>query len=218
MSKPLVLDLFCGAGGAGRGYERAGFDVVGVDIDAQRNCPYKFIQADALSLAPDFLDQFDVIHASPPCQAYSVLAKRTGCGHKWPKLVEQTREMLAATGKLTIIENVQGAPLIDPIVLCGTMFPSLRVLRHRLFEVNFPVKVPKHKPHPLVHTLDKRKNHYGKTNDRTDFVMVTGGGNCSIAAAKDAMRIDWMTKNEMNQAIPPAYATFIGKAALRNLQ
>jgi DNA (cytosine-5)-methyltransferase 1 len=113
-----------------------------------------------------------------------------------------------------IIENVEGAPLRDPIVLCGTMFKGLRVLRHRLFEANFPILTPKHGTHPKVHTFDKRKSHYGKTNDMRDFVQVTGGGNCTIAAARDAMGIDWMTKNELNEAIPPAYTRFIGKQLL----
>lgn len=216
--RPKLLDLFCGAGGAGEGYRKAGFDITGVDIDPQPRNPHRFIQADALKLDIDFLMGFDVIHASPPCQAYSVLAKRTGCGHKWPKLIEEVREMLSRTGKLTIIENVQGAPLINPIVLCGTMFPSLRVLRHRLFEVNFTVKLRKHKPHPLVHCIDKRKKHYGKTDEWKDFVSVNGGANCSVAAARDAMKINWMTKQELNQAIPPAYTTYIGKAAMHELK
>ena len=216
--KPKLLDLFCGAGGAGKGYHDAGFSVVGVDIEPQPNFPFEFIQSDALALDPSFLRGFDVVHASPPCQAYSVLAKRTGCGHRWPKLVAQVREQLAQCGKLTVIENVPGSPLIDPIVLCGTMFPELRVVRHRLFEVNFPVAVPPHRKHPLVHTLDKRKPHYGKTDDMVAYVSITGGGNCSIRAARDAMKIDWMTKNEMNQSIPPAYARHIGKAALRHLR
>ena len=89
-------------------------------------------------------------------------------------------------------------------MLCGTMFNGLRVLRHRLFEANFPILTPTHGKHPKVHTFDKRKSHYGKTDDMKDFVQVTGGGNCTIAAAKDAMGITWMTKNELNEAIPPA--------------
>lgn len=212
-----LLDLFCCAGGAAKGYYAAGFEVVGVDIDPQRRYPYEFIQADALKLAPDFLASFDAIHASPPCQSYSDLAKRNGNADAWPRLIEPVREMLMATGRPYVIENVEGAPLINPVVLCGTMFPELRVLRHRLFEANFPIVPPAHGKHPKVHTFDKRKSHYGKTNEWVDFVQVTGGGNCTIAAARDAMGINWMSKNEINEAIPPAYTCFIGEQLLAHI-
>lgn len=218
--RPRLLDLYCCAGGAAFGYEQAGFDVTGVDIDPQSNYPFKFLQADALSLTPEFLSEFDAIHASPPCQRFSDLAKRNGNGDDWPDLIADTRAMLVETGKPWVIENVEGAPLIAPIVLCGTMFQGLRVIRHRLFESNFPIAQPDHIPHvehPRVHTLDKRKNHYGKTCEWSDFVQVTGGGNCSIAAARDAMGIDWMSKREINESIPPAYAEYVGRALLRFL-
>jgi len=216
--KPLLLDLFCCAGGAAVGYARAGFDVVGVDNKPQPNFPFTFIQGDALKLDRKFIATFDAIHASPPCQSYSDLAKRNGNGHMWPRLIEPVREMLVASGLPYVIENVDGAPLIDPVILCGTMFKGLRVLRHRLFEANFLIMTPPHGKHPKVHTFDKRKSHYGKTNDMIDFVQVTGGGNCSIAAARDAMGIDWMTKNELNEAIPPAYTQLIGKQLLAHIK
>jgi DNA (cytosine-5)-methyltransferase 1 len=126
--------------------------------------------------------------------------------------------MLIKTGKPYIIENVDGAPLINPAVLCGTMFKGLRVLRHRLFEANFLIIVPPHGKHPRCHTFDKRKSQYGKTNDMIDFVSVNGGGNCSIAAARDAMGIDWMTKGELNEAIPPAYTEYIGRQLAKHLR
>lgn len=209
--KPRLLDLFCCAGGAGAGYKKAGFEVVGVDLKEQPRYPFEFIQADALSLGAEFISTFDAIHASPPCQSYSDLAKRNGNADAWPRLIEPVREMLIQTGLPYVIENVEGAPLIDPVVLCGTMFPKLRVIRHRLFETNFVVLTPPHKKHPKVHTFDRRKAHYGKTNEWTDFVQVTGGGNCTLAAAQEAMGIDWMTKGEINEAIPPAYTELIGK-------
>jgi DNA (cytosine-5)-methyltransferase 1 len=212
-----LLDLFCCAGGAGVGYKNAGFDVVGVDIKPQPHYPLPFIQCDVLKLHPDFTSLFDAVHASPPCQSYSDLAKRNRNADAWPRLIEPVREMLVRSGLPYIIENVDGAPLHNPVVLCGTMFEGLRVLRHRLFEVNFPVLTPRHGRHPRVHTLDKRKSHYGKTNDMRDFVQVTGGGNCSIAAARDAMQIDWMTKGELNEAVPPAYTQFIGKQLFQYL-
>jgi DNA (cytosine-5)-methyltransferase 1 len=214
VSRPRILDLFCCAGGAGVGYSQAGFEVLGVDINPQPHYPFEFMQADALSLDIKFLSFFDAIHASPPCQSYSDLAKRNGNGDKWPRLIEPVRDILIKSGRPYIIENVEGAPLFAPIILCGTMFPRLRVIRHRLFETNFPIIAPKHGKHPLVHTFDKRKNHYGKTDEWEDFVQVTGGGNCTIAAAREAMGIDWMTKSEINEAIPPAYTCFIGTQLL----
>ena len=215
--KPLLLDLFCCAGGAGVGYQRAGFDVIGVDIVDRPNNPLPFLKADALALDPKFVAMFDAIHASPPCQSYSDLAKRNGNGDEWPRLIEPVRDMLEASGRPYVIENVEGAPLLNPVVLCGTMFPGLRVLRHRLFETNFPLTAPPHGKHPKVHTFDKRKSHFGKTDEWRDFVQVTGGGNCSLAAARAAMGIDWMTKGEINEAIPPAYTQYIGEALLARL-
>ena len=215
--KPKLLDLFCCAGGAGVGYSKAGFDVIGVDIKPQPNYPLPFIQTDALSLDPKFIALFDAIHASPPCQSYSDLAKRNGNADAWPRLVEPVRDLLIRSGLPYVIENVEGAPLLNPVVLCGTMFPGLRVLRHRLFEANFPIVPPTHKKHPKVHTFDRRKSHFGKTDEWKDYVQVTGGGNCTLAAARHAMGIDWMTKKEINESIPPAYSKLVGEQLLRHL-
>jgi len=211
---PRLLDLFCGAGGAAEGYRRAGFDeIVGVDIAPQPHYPFEFIQADALGSWVGLRD-FDAIHASPPCQAYSDLKHRTG--RDYPDLIGPTREMLQVTGLPWVIENVEGAPLYYPILLCGTLFPELQVIRHRLFETNFgPITAPHHGVHPLVHTKDKRKSHYGKPYRPWDYVSVNGGGNSTVQAASVAMGIGWMTKDELNEAIPPAYTEFIGKHLLR---
>ena len=216
--KLRLLDLFCGAGGAGVGYAQAGFDVVGIDINHQANYPMTFIQADVLNLDPAFVASFDAVHASPPCQSYSDLAKRNGNADEWPRLVEPVRRMLQNSRRPYVIENVEGAPLLAPIVLCGTMFPGLRVLRHRLFEANFEITVPPHGKHPKVHTFDKRKSHFGKTDEWKDFVQVTGGGNCTLAAARDAMGIHWMTKNEINESIPPIYTHHIGRQLLDHIR
>lgn len=207
-----LLDLFCGAGGCSVGYHLAGFDVVGVDLHPQPRYPFDFIQADAVVALTDteWLLSFDVIHASPPCQRYSDLAKRNGNADDWPDLVGPVRDALAVSGRTYVIENVEGAPLADPIMLCGTMFPGLRVLRHRLFESNAPLIAPPHGRHPLVFTHDKRKAHYGRLDQDSSFVQVTGGGNCTTANARAAMGIDWMTKRELNEAIPPAYTDWIG--------
>ncbi len=215
--KPRLLDLFCCAGGAGVGYSRAGFEVVGVDIKLQPRYPLPFIQADVLTLDPKFIALFDAVHASPPCQSYSDLAKRNRNADAWPRLLDPVRDMLIRSSLPYIIENVEGAPLRNPIMLCGTMFKGLRVIRHRLFETNFPLLTPPHGKHPLVHTFDKRKSQYGKTNDMRDFVSVNGGGNCTVMAARDAMGIEWMTKNELNEAIPPAYTRFVGEQLLSYL-
>lgn len=206
-----ALDLFCGAGGASMGLHRAGFEVVGVDIAPQPHYPFEFHQADALTYP---LDGFDFFWASPPCQRFSDLAKRNGNATDWPDLIEPIRQRLVATGTLFVIENVEGAPLRRDITLCGTMFPGLRVLRHRLFEANYSIAQPAHGQHPLVFTHDKRKAHYGRLDQDSAFVQVTGGGNCSIANARAAMGIDWMSKAEINEAIPPAYSEFIGRGAI----
>lgn len=217
--KPRLFDMFCKAGGAGVGYARAGLDVVGMDIEPQPNCPHEVIVGDCLAVDPAWIAaNFDAVHASPKCQKYSDLAKRNGNGHMHPDQIPAVRAILRATGLPYLIENVDGAPLLDPVVLCGTMFPGLRVLRHRGFETNWPAVAPPHGKHPLVYTMDKRKAHYGKLCDRTAFVQVTGGGNCSKAAAADAMGIDWMTKDELNQAIPPAYTEYLGRQLLAHIE
>ena len=208
-----ILDLFCGAGGAAMGYHRVFPDavIVGVDINPQPRYPFMFEQGDVMDLTSAYINGFDFVHASPPCQRYSDLAKRNGNAHEWPDLVAPVREYLQAAGRHYVIENVEGAPLIDPITLCGTMFAGLRVLRHRLFECyGFHVPQPTHPTHPLVFTHDKRKAHYGKLDQATAFVQVTGGGNCTVANKRSAMGVSWMTGHEANEAIPPAYTEYIG--------
>ena len=216
--KPRLLDLFCGAGGAAMGYHRAGFEVVGVDIAPQPRYPFQFIRGDAMRYAaePLLLQAFDAIHASPPCQRFSDLAHRNGNGADHPDLITPLRPLLEASGRPYVIENVERAPLLDPVTLCGTMFKDVRVLRHRIFESNRPIHAPDHwSPHPLCYTRDKRKAHYGKCDEWQDYVTVTGGGNCSVGAARDAMGIHWMTKDELNEAIPPAYTQLIGRQLYR---
>jgi DNA (cytosine-5)-methyltransferase 1 len=217
--KPRLLDLFCCAGGAAVGYHRAGFEVVGIDIDPQPNYPFEFVQADALealtmgffrrNLTTWAVRDFNAIHASPPCQAYSDLQNQNK--REYPDLVGPVRELLRATGLPYVIENVPEAPLIEPVILCGTMFDGLRVIRHRGFETNWPLTAPtEHPKHPLVFTHDKRKAHHGKLDQDTSFVQVTGGGNCTVANKRDAMGVHWMTGKEANEAIPPAYTSWVG--------
>ena len=140
-----ALDLFCKAGGASKGLADAGFDVTGVDIEPQKRYPYEFIQADVITLTLDFLQSFDFIWASPPCQRYSTMTKRWGKQNDHPDLVEPTRRLLKESGVPFVIENVVGAPLIDPVTLCGSMFNlqtkfGSQLRRHRLFEASFSIK------------------------------------------------------------------------------
>lgn len=193
------------------GYHQAGFDVVGVDIAPQPNYPFPFIQADVMALDPRFLRWFDAIHASPPCQAYSQAQRLMKNEH--PDLIFPLRRMLKASGRPYIIENVPGAPLNcrESVLLCGGMFPELKVYRHRFFETSFPVYPPAHPPH----TAPQPK--MGRPVTDGDFIQVVGNFS-GVAYARKAMGIDWMTRNELREAIPPAYTRFIGAQLLSHLQ
>jgi DNA (cytosine-5)-methyltransferase 1 len=197
---PRLLDLFCGAGGAAMGYHRAGFEVVGVDINPQPHYPFEFHQADALTFP---LDGFDAIHASPPCQAYSITRHLPWVKHtpKWDS-IPPTRELLARAEVPWVIENVVGAPL-DGITLCGTMF-GLRmadggpVYRHRLFETTFFMLAPGHPKH---------------------FETIVPGGRSMHRKQQtlQAVGVDWMSGREARQAIPPAYTEWIGRQLLASI-
>lgn len=211
MRKPLLLDLFCGAGGASMGYYRAGFEVIGVDIEPQPDYPFEFIRGDALRNAEAVMRLYRVgaIHASPPCQASCALIKgnqRATAGNHID-LIPQTRELLAKLDVPTVIENVQGAQIRRDLTLCGEMF-GLRVIRHRYFECSFPVEQPAH----IKHRGRVRGWRHGKYFDGP-YVAVygSGGGKATVPEAQEAMGIDW-TDNlvSINEAIPPAYAEFVG--------
>lgn len=186
------------------GYFRAGFDVVGIDNRPQPRYPFPFIQADALN-PPVRLSDFDAIHASPPCQAYSRAQKLRKNQH--PDLIAPTREMLQAAGRPYIIENVPGAPLRNPLLLCGTMF-DLKTYRHRLFETSFEMPWAWHPAH------GRTSVKMGRAVKEGDFIQVVG--NFSGAEyARRAMGTPWMTKDEMREAIPPAFTEWIGLFAPR---
>lgn len=209
MSKPRLLDLFCGAGGAAVGYARSGFEVVGVDINPQPNYPFEFHQADAMTYP---LAGFNYIHASPPCQHYSVGTTAPGARDKHPDLLPATRTRLEQSGATYIIENVPGAPMEPTITLCGEMF-GLRVIRHRHFEINAELFAPKHvKHHPPVHRAASDGMRFVK---RSYYMQVAGHGGESFSFKFtdwcDAMGIDWMTKPELIESIPPAYTAWIGQ-------
>jgi DNA (cytosine-5)-methyltransferase 1 len=211
-----ALDLFAGAGGVSVGLQRAGFEVTGVDIRPQPH--YRggtFIQADAMTYP---LEGFDLIWASPPCQAYSSL--RFLCpGKEYPDLMPAVRERLAgARGVLTIIENVPGAPLRAPILLCGSMF-GLRVQRHRLFELNFFTLAPCCNHGVWQFDLPVSKSNYRRGRRKSRVVGVYGGTqkNQPDSVREAAMGVDWMNRRELTQAIPPPYAEFLGTQALGHL-
>jgi DNA (cytosine-5)-methyltransferase 1 len=221
---PKLLDLFCKAGGASMGYEMAGFDVVGVDIKKQKRYPFKFIQADALAIMADkeFLSNFDVIAASPPCQTHSITQHlRDAQGNSTTKLdlIPETRQALQNWGGKYIIENVPGAPLINPVVMCGSSF-GLKVRRHRHFESNLSLTSLKcdHKGQGRPVGVYGAMNDHPKGIDRTTGKMVYGGRTAtSIDEAREAMGINWMIWGELVEAIPPAYTEHLGKQAISQL-
>jgi len=203
-----LLDLFCGVGGASVGYAEAGFEVHGVDLKHGKRYPFTYIRADVLKVLKDeeYIQQFDVIHASPPCQTHSITQHlRNAQGKSTSKidLIPETRAALIASGKPYIIENVPGSPLIDPIQLCGSSF-GLRVRRHRLFESNMPLVGSK-----CDHKLQGRPiGVYGSLNDQ-----IPNGGKTAttIDEGRDAMGISWALWGELVEAIPPAYTQYLGK-------
>jgi DNA (cytosine-5)-methyltransferase 1 len=219
VSRPRLLDLCCKAGGATKGYQRAGFYVVGVDIEPQPNyCGDEFLQADAMTFP---LDGFDAYHASPPCQGYlNEHFRVTPSGHvrkDHPRLIAPMRERLQQTGAPWVIENVAAArsEMRDPVVLCGSSF-GLAVRRHRLFEFSAPpALVP-----PCAHHLQREAKYPTQfrpkngQNSLSRVVQVYGNGK-GASAWPAAMGIDWpMTRSELANAIPPAYTEWIGRQLL----
>ncbi len=216
-SKPKLLDLFCGAGGAAVGYARAGFEIVGVDIEPQPRYPFEFHRADALEFLATAGRDFDVIHASPPCQGYSSLRSihRFRGKRAYPLLVETVLGALEATGLPYILENVPGANLPTHVTLCGSMFGLgaqcdgvwHQLRRHREFACSWYFLMP------------LRCRHVG----RPVGVYGNGGGHhcCTPGAMngmtgraserREAMGIDWMDRYALSQAIPPAYTEWIGR-------
>ena len=206
--RPRLLDLYCGAGGAGVGFHRAGFDVVGVDIAPQPDYPFEFHQGDALDFLTDHGHEFDARHASPPCQASCALTKGTNKGRAYLNLIPATREALAAFDGPSVIENVQGADIRRDLTLCGEMF-GLGVIRHRYFELSgFTAAQPKHRKHRGRVAGYRHGQWY-----EGPYVAVygDGGGKGTVSEWQTAMGIDWTgDRKSIAEAIPPAYSLFVG--------
>ena len=213
-----LLDLFCGAGGAARGYADAGFEVVGVDIAPQPHFPFEFIRVDwesAIATIPDAWERAGekyAVHASPPCQHYSTMTKKWGRSGNHPDLIDDVRQALLALNDKDgdvpfVIENVVGAPLLAPIMLCGSMFGlksgDYQLRRHRLFESNVFFLSP-----GQCHHKGLALPVYGHAGGRSKRDGLKSPG---TAAWREGMGIDWMTGKELAEAIPPAFTRFIGE-------
>lgn len=226
--KPMIrlIDGFAGVGGCSMGYYLAAkelgvdIEITGVDINPQKNYPFKFIQADIFEYISKYgLDEFNLVHFSPPCQPYSVLKALTT--KEYPMLIPVVREMLINSGKDYVIENVYGAldHMINPIMLCGTQF-NLKVFRHRLFETNFPITEPEHKSHKELgdYTLCKQ----GRMPNEGDYMTLTGNF-AGIKYARRAMGVEYnydgslwkLGTHEVSQMIPPDYTKYIMKEYIK---
>jgi DNA (cytosine-5)-methyltransferase 1 len=191
------------------GYHRAGFDVVGIDINPQPHYPFEFHQADALEYLSEHWREFDAIHASPVCKLFSSLQAIWKRDH--PDFITPLRPILHDIGKPYIIENVEGAPLKNPVMLCGTMF-GLRLFRHRLFESNVMLMTPHHAPHVRLGLFAGRTS---RAPEHENQVYSIYGHFSGVAGARKAMGCEWMNQDELAQAIPPAYTEFLGKQLLQ---
>lgn len=188
------------------GYHRAGFDVVGVDIEPQKNYPFTHFVGDALEFARNYGNEFDAIHASPPCQTHTAYGRSdtTGWRDKYEDLIEPTRALLIELGKPYVIENVAGAPLNEPVQLCGSSF-GLDVRRHRLFESNVPILAI-----PCDHAWQKPRFAPASNRENLRSTVEVGVWRIPLDVQQRAMGIDWMTLEELSEAIPPAYTEYIG--------
>lgn len=208
MSKPRLLDLFCCQGGAARGYADAGFDVVGIDIDPQPRYPFEFHQADALKFLLENYEEFDAFHASPPCQAHTTAQRIQGRNH--PDFIWATRAAFDLIGKPWVIENVPGAPLIDPVELCGAMF-GLSTYRHRLFETNWPLRRKKHPEHVA------RTTKMGRAPVAGEYMHIVGNFS-GVDKAREVMGMPWANRDGLREAIPPAYTRWIGEQLIQQME
>lgn len=218
MKRPIAIDLCCKAGGVSMGLHRAGFHVIGVDIDPQPRYPFTFIQADALTID---LSEADFVWASPHCQGYSDMRHAPGAKGK-PRQIGQFRDRMPANA-LWAIENVEKAAwdMRNPIRLCGSMFglgaQGCQLQRHRLIESNFQIDVSgcRHDDRPVIGVYGGHaRRRAASAGGRTTRDAWKDGHK---PAASEALGIDWMTLGELSEAIPPAYAEFVGRAAMQEI-
>lgn len=213
---PWLLDLFCCAGGASFGYRRAGFNVVGVDIKPQPHYPFTFVRANALDVLDELIANgslwrdFRAIHASPPCQRYSKTQRIRSNEH--PDLIGPTRERLSQQALPWVIENVEDArdELRSPVRLCGAMFSELRVYRHRLFESSVALTVPDEPKHT------SKQAKMGRPPAPDEFIHVVGNF-AGVDEARQAMGIGWANRDELKEAIPPAFSEYIGHQIMKEV-
>lgn len=210
MRRHRLLDLFCGGGGATRGYQLAGFEVVGVDLAPQPNyVGDHFHQADALTFP---LDGFDAIHASPPCQSFTAYRRRGGgVGDGYPDLIAPVRARLVAAGVPWVIENVAGAPLSSPVMLCGSSF-GLDVRRHRFFESDVALFAP-----PCDHGWQTPRFPCATNRTNLRCTVEVGVWRIPLDVQRAAMGVDWMTLAELTEAVPPAYTEHLGRQLLNTM-
>lgn len=225
MTRPLILDLCCKAGGCAKGYHDAGFDVIGVDFVRQKRFPFPMIVGDGLALDMRLLQRLGVvaIHASPDCQGYTIMRHAKGAKGK-PRTIPQFRKVLKATGLPYVIENVMGAgwDMVDPLMLCGSMFglgaQGHHLQRHRLFETSFAATAPGPCAHaqPVISVFGGHARNRGAASGGRGTRDVWEGGH--KAAASQAMGIDWMTLDELSNAIPPAFTQHLGRQLMAHLR
>lgn len=214
MSAPVLLDLYSGAGGAARGYQRAGFHVIGVDLAPQpRYAGDEFIQDDAIAFLARHGREFDAVHASPPCQFATAYRRRHGVAVGAVNLIPITRALLEHVGRPYVIENVEQARahLLDPVMLCGSAF-GLDVQRHRLFESSVELASP-----GCDHSWWTPR--FPPATNRTNLrrTVEVGVYRIPLPVQRRAMGIDWMRLNELSQAIPPAYTELIGRELIEHV-
>jgi DNA (cytosine-5)-methyltransferase 1 len=208
--RPVGIDFFSGEGGASKGYEDAGFRMIGIDKYFQSRYPYKFVQGDAIACFQDMIYEYHpaFIAGSPVCKAHTKAQRIMGNDHY--DFIPEFRQLCITSGLPYVIENVVGAPLIDPVMLCGTMFPGLNTYRHRLFESNITLTVPAHPSHSL-HSIKM-----GRWVDEGEWYHAVGNFSNVKYIGKN-MGVPWMTRDGMAQSIPPVYAELIGRQILAAL-
>ena len=214
MTRPVLLDAFCCDGGATKGYQRAGFYVVGVDKDPHPNyCGDEFIQADALDILGGNLSRYDAVHTSPPCQFGTAYRRRPNHVKDSPNLIPATRALLERFDGPWVIENnyVNRRELIDPVTYCGSSF-GLNVQRHRCFESNVALLAP-----PCDHGWQTPR--FPPATNRTNLrsTVEVGVWRIPLDVQREAMGIDWMDVKGLSQAIPPAYTEHIGQQLMAHI-